>query len=88
MHDILNHVYYDDLVYLTEKANVRKLRDYRMQLSITTNPHVKNPKELFKILEQEERRITGAPQLNATMDTAGFEQLKNRLSQNPRFVIK
>lgn len=88
LYDILNHVYYDDLVKLAQLSNVRRLREWSMQLSIVTNPHTKQPKHLFKLLEQEERKILGTSVRPAVMDIAGFEILKNQLSNNPRFVIK
>lgn len=84
--DILEKVYVDQLICLIAKANLRKIANWRMQLAITTNPHVKNPKQLFAILDNEERKITGPAQTE--LDPGGFEALKQRLKQNPRFVVK
>lgn len=84
--DILTQVYFDDLIYLTEKANIRRIREWKMQLAITTNPHIKNPKQLFIILEQQESQMLGTA--GAEFDGAGFEVLKNQLTRNPRFIVK
>lgn len=86
MPDILNHVYFEDIVPLMEKARLRKLQEWRMQLSIVSNPHVKDPKKLFAIIAQEERRLLGV--VDVGFDAKGFDRLKNQLSNNPRFVIK
>lgn len=86
-HDILNEVYLDELFFLTRYINRRHITDYRMQLAIAQNPHVKNPKELWTILEQQEREITGKHQEN-DFDAVGFELLKNELRNNNKFIVK
>jgi hypothetical protein len=86
MPDILNHVYLDDIEPLLKKARLRKLQEWRMQLSIVSNPHVKDPKKLFAIIAKEERQLLGT--VDADFDAKGFDRLKNQLSNNPRFVIK
>lgn len=57
-----------------------------MHLAIIQNPHIKNPKELWRNLEHQERQLTGVR--GEEMDTVGMELLKQQLSQNPRFKVK
>lgn len=57
-------------------------------MAITQNPHVKDPKVLWKTIEEQERAITGEPDKTQEFDATGFEMLKARLSENPRFVVK
>ncbi len=53
-----------------------------MQLAISQNPYSKKPKELWDILNE------GNKQFDTEMDQVGLDRLKERLSQNPRFVVK
>lgn len=85
MHDIYYNVYLPDLVYLVQKINRRKIVDYRMQLAITQNPHIKDPKKLWDILASQDKEFNRRP---AEFDAAGFELLKSQLRGNPRFVVK
>lgn len=56
-----------------------------MQLAIVQNPHVKDPKELWRVLNsQDTSQITRVEKF----DDVGFEVLKSRLRANPRFVVK
>lgn len=57
-----------------------------MQLAIIQNPHVKDPKELWRILNQRQENIP-APRPEK-FDAVGFDLLKSQLSGNPRFIIK
>jgi len=84
-HDILCDVYFDELYWLTRQIERRKLTEYRMQLAIVQNPHVKDPKELWRVLNSQD-----ASQITRTekFDDVGFEVLKSRLRASPRFVVK
>jgi hypothetical protein len=56
-----------------------------MDLAITQSVNMKDPKELWRILnsqDEEEREQV------ATFDAAGFELFKQTLRSNPRMVIK
>jgi hypothetical protein len=55
-----------------------------MQLAITQNPHTKDPKHLWELIEQEE----GVELKPEEFDHVGFELLKMKMSENPRFVVK
>lgn len=81
--DIFNNVYPDDLYYLAEEINRRKVQDYMMQLRIVHNPFVKAPQELVNEL----RRASKVPKADK-FDAAGFEMLKSTLAKNPKFVVK
>lgn len=58
-----------------------------MQLAIVQNPHSKEPKELWQILQDAEPK---KPELyvEPKFDADGFERLKAVMGQNPRFEIK
>lgn len=58
-----------------------------MQLAIVQNPHAKEPKQLWEILEEAEP-AKKKPNVEPKFDAAGFERLKAALGENPRFEIK
>lgn len=55
---------------------------------IVQNPHAKNPKELWDTITRIEKQIPGTTQKSDSFDAAGFEILKAKLRQNPRFIVK
>lgn len=77
--DILNDVYLDELYYLTRTINMRKLNENRMKLAIATNPHIKNPRQLWKTFDEQERQLSGKSYLDAEFDAVGFERFKQTL---------
>lgn len=83
--EILEHVYLDELYAMVPKINRRKLADYKMEMAIVQNPHVKNPKELWAMLDQQEKQFE--PQ-DDKFDPAGFDRFKNALRKNPKFNVK
>lgn len=83
---ILERVYLDELYKLIEQARIRKVREWKMQLAIASNPHVKDPKNLYRLLDAEERR--DRKPTPAIFDNQGFELLKQRMSDNPRIIVK
>lgn len=56
-----------------------------MQLAIAQNPHVENPEKLWEQLEIDDDY--DSPEVEE-FDKVGFEILKRKLGQNPRFKIK
>lgn len=84
-HDIFYDVYFDELYFLLQKIEKRKLIEYRMQLAITQNPHIKEPEKLWNVLNAPDRTERAR---SKEFDEKGFEALKSRLSSNPRFVVK
>ncbi len=85
LYDIYYGVYLDELIFLVQKINHRKLIEYRMQLAIVQNPHVKDPKHLWDILTSQDKDFVTEPK---EFDPVGFELLKSQLRGNPRFVVK
>jgi hypothetical protein len=73
----------DDLYFLVQKINDRKLQEYKMELAIVQNPHVKEPRRLWDILKSQEQR-----EKDDEFDAIGFEILKDRLRQSRRFIVK
>lgn len=86
-HDILNDVYLDDLFALSKRINLRKLTEYRMQLAIATNPHIKNPKELWRTFDEQERQMTGQAYMDEDFDVVGFERFKQTLQRHGSAII-
>lgn len=84
MHD----TYFDELFFLVDKINKRKIQDYKIQMAIIQNPHVKDPKVLWKEIEKQENELEGKSYLEAEFDTVGFEMLKSKMRENPRIVVK
>jgi hypothetical protein len=84
--DILNRLYFDQLVNLIEQANVRKISDWKMQLAIAHNPHVKKPKDLFLILDREQKRHE-AP-ASEVLDKSGFDRFKAQLGRSNKIIVK
>ena len=84
--EILETVYPDDLQPLLEKMNDRKLLENKMQLAIVQNPHVKDPRQLWKSLELMQGKKTR--QETTKFDALGMERLKDVMKQNPRIVVK
>ena len=54
-----------------------------MELSIVSNPHSKEPKELWRMLEAQIKKP-----LDEKLDKAGMQALKQRLSANAKIVVK
>ncbi len=86
--EILEDVYVDELVDLVVWINRRKLQETKMQMSIIQNPHVKDPSQLWKNIEAQERALSSVPDKMPEFDEAGFELLKTQLSNNPNFIVK
>ena len=85
--EILENVYIDELFFLMQKINIRKVGDYKMQLAIIQNPHVKNHTQLWKVLEQQEKELKHQP-VKEEFDPKEFNRLKSALSNNPKFIVK
>lgn len=83
LNEILETVYFDDLPPLLEMINQRKLLEHKMHLAIVQNPHVKDPKQLWKALDLMQRK-----KQEEVFDASGFERLKDVMKQNPRMMIK
>lgn len=65
----------------------RKIHDYKMQLLIAQNPHIKDPKSLFDEMDRLEREISGADYLESKLDKEGFKRLKDRIKSQSKFVV-
>lgn len=83
--DIDENLYFDELYELVLQINKRKVSDWKMQLAITQNPHVKNPKELWEILNSHDRLTNPA---DDKLDKAGMALLKDKLRSSKRIMVK
>jgi hypothetical protein len=54
-----------------------------MRLQMIHNPYVKNPKELFTLIDQLDTK-----ERKPSLDRAGFAFLKQELAKNPKFIVK
>lgn len=87
--EILEDIYLDELYYLSKLINKRRLTEYKMQLAIVTNPHIKDPKTLWRLLEDQERELDGSKYMDAEFDAVGFENFKQALqASGSSMVIK
>lgn len=62
----------------------RKLDEYRIELALITNPHTKDPKALWRMLQPP----TDAIERPVSFDKTSFDILKTQLSQDSRIVVK
>ena len=74
----------EELVYLSGNIKARRLQEIKVQLMIVQNPHVKNPKELWDILEKSE----GKKRKSEQFDNVGFDRLKGVLDNRSRLTVK
>lgn len=82
--EILDNVYFDELVFLLSKIKKRKLTDYRIQLMIVQNPHTKKPEDLWKLLQDDEE----IPHNDNVLDEKGMEELKRIMSKGRAIQVK
>lgn len=84
--DILNDVYVDELFYLSQKINKRKLNDYKLWTAIIQSPHLKDSRRIWDTFKSME----GELQIDepAKLDVTGMEAAKLIMRKNPRFVVK
>ena len=61
------------------------MQEYRMQLAIVQNPHVKNPQQLWSLLEQNIR--VEDKQDRKELDIAGMERLKDAMRHSGSGVM-
>ena len=81
---ILENVYLDELKHLTDAMKKRKVEDMKMQLAIVSNPHSKEPKELWDALNREiDDRFE-----DVELDKQGFEAFKRTLAGSSNIVVK
>lgn len=80
---ITQGVYLDELYFLIDQINKRKISEYKMQLAIAQNPHVKDPKALWEILNRQTRKLP-----SSKLDVSGMELLKSKLRQSPSIDVK
>lgn len=83
--DIDETIYFDELYELVQQINKRKISDWKMELAIVQNPHVKDPKQLWQMLSSYDR--LSKPE-NDKLDKAGFAMLKDALSGSNRIMVK
>ena len=69
---------------LLPRIEKHMMAHYRMLLSISHNPHSKEPRELWDALNQKNE----VEQRPKTLDVGAFSLLKNRLSGSSKFIVK
>ena len=83
---ILEETYPDDLFFLNKKIEKRQIADYKMQLSIAHNPHMKEQKELWDILNKADG--VSRDRLEEKLDKTAFARLKQQLSTSNAIKVK
>jgi hypothetical protein len=83
--EILESVYPDEYIFMAKKISSRRLAEYRIQLAIATNPHVKDQKPLWEQLKDPNQ-----PDKAQEFDSVGFEILKAKMrgTSGSRVVVK
>jgi hypothetical protein len=60
-----------------------------MLVAISSNPHTKNPRELWQTFERMERKIQGRDYIDDGFDAVGFERFKQMLkNKSAGFIVK
>lgn len=75
--DILEQIYPDEAVKLAKLIQERQSQNYLALLAIAHNPHSKNPKKLWRILEKG----MIDKKLDNQLDIKGLERLKKKLNK-------
>lgn len=83
--DIYEDVYFDELYYLVKRIEKRQMAQYRMQLAIVQNPHIKEPEKLWTLLKDETQEYVRRPDV---AEPGAFDILKGALRGSPRFIVK
>jgi hypothetical protein len=85
MGTILDSIYFDELYYLTQKIKSRKYTEWRMDLSIASNPHLdpKDQKELWESLRDPDDRLP-----TNEYDREGLMALKSLMAGGRGFSVK
>ena len=73
----------DELVIFVAKIRERQVKNYMMDLAIISNPHSKEPKDLWRMLEAQVKKP-----VEEKLDKQGMELLKQRLGASKKFVVK
>ena len=73
----------DELVVFVAKIRERQVKNYMMDLAIISNPHSKEPKDLWRMLEAQVKKP-----VEEKLDKQGMELLKQRLGASKKFVVK
>jgi len=81
--EILEEIYIDELMCLTDVIKSRKSSEYKMQLAIVSNPHTKKPRELWDALNETTRKP-----LDEKLDKQGMMDLKRLLVNSKQIVVK
>lgn len=61
----------------------RKKGEYQTLLAIVQNPHADDPSQLWEAFKDPEE-----PENQLELDKKGFEFLKQKMSDNPRMIVK
>lgn len=59
-----------------------------MLLAISENPHKKDNKALWDVLNAQEKELSYSNDKSELLDVAGMEILKARMRNNPRIIVK
>lgn len=80
--DILNKVYFDEVLRLQDHIRKRRLGNYRMLLQIQ---HTSKPEDLASMMDKELEPVTLRSE---EIDKAGLDYLKSLMSKGSGFRIK
>lgn len=72
----------DELLIYHKLITRRTINDNKMQLAIATNPQTKHPKELWNVLNQQERKNEGKDYIDSTFDQASLDRFKQNIARS------
>lgn len=84
--EIREHVYPDELFFLTKKIQDRQVNNLLLQVRVASYPHSddRSRAEFISSLTS----IRSAKKTDKKLDKVGMEALKFAMSQNPRVIVK
>jgi hypothetical protein len=74
----------DELFTLSRAIEKRQLAEYKMQLAIISNPHMKNPQALLDALNKK----SGGELRDEKLDKDSFTRLREQLSRSKSIKVK
>lgn len=76
---VLDCVYPEEVPAYRYRIVKRMINDYRMQLAIVNNPHLKEPGKLLEKIEEMESKLEGGDYLSGQLDKEGVAKLKKKI---------
>lgn len=80
-HQILNEVYFDEAIDYIDLIKRRGIINNLTQLAIVSNPHTRQPKELYETLRLELRKLEKRTMIDVMPEKGAFDKLRGILNK-------